>query len=239
MPAKTVLITGNSTGLGRALTEVYLSMGAQVYGFSRSACDLAHTNLHDAKLDLANLEALSQALNALLKGANKFDLVLLNAGVLGEIKPIHQLDLNELGHVMDINVWSNKILLDYLYQSKVELNQVVAISSGAAVNGNKGWGAYSLSKASLNMLIKLYAAEYENTHFISLAPGLVDTRMQDLLCDQSIVDETVFPSVAKLRAARGTEAMPGPTQAAENITRVLAKLKQECASGEFVDMRNI
>ena len=81
---------------------------------------------------------------------------------------------------MKINVWSNKVICDWLLKSIPEIYQIVFMSSGAAVNGNRGWGSYSLSKATLNMLAKLYAAEAKQTHFSALAPGLVDTAIARL-----------------------------------------------------------
>ena len=239
MAQKNILITGTSGGLGQALAQHYLSRGDSVFGFSRRGAAFAHQNMRDAQIDMANLETLAASLDALLKGVKQIDLLVLNAGILGKIEAMHETTFKELKPLMDINVWSNKVLLDYICRSEIKVGQVMAVSSGAAVNGNKGWGAYSLSKATLNMLIKLYAAEYPEIHFISLAPGLVDTQMQDYLCDQSNVDEAAFPSVMKLRAARGTDAMPMPDVAARNIAAVLPQLKQQHESGAFVDMRKL
>ena len=236
---QSVLITGTSSGLGEALAEYYLDRGAMVYGLSRRGSPVQHENLFDIQLDLGELDHIVPVLGNLLEGVHKLDLVILNAGILGEIQPMHTLAMSDLKRLMDINVWSNKVILDYLCEGPVEMEQVVAISSGAAVNGNKGWGAYSLSKATLNMLIKLYAAEYGGVHFSSLAPGLVDTRMQDHLCSPDSVDADEFPSVLKLRQARGTEAMPAPDVAAARIAGVLPALKQDLSSGDFVDMRNL
>lgn len=239
MTNQTCLITGNSTGLGLAFTEILLENGSRVYGFSRRGCDLKHDQLRDIRINLADADCIKPSLTSLLAGVTSLDLVVLNAGILGEIEPMQQVEMRALQKLMDINVWSNKLILDYLYESGIEVKQVVAMSSGAAVNGNKGWGAYSLSKATLNMLVKLYAAEHAQTHFVALAPGLVDTQMQDHLCDSALVDESQFPSVKKLRAARGTQAMPTPAVAAENMIRVFSRLRSDIASGEFIDMRSL
>lgn len=239
MSDQTCLITGNSAGLGLAFTKNLLEKGNRVYGFSRRGCDFEHARLHDACINLADIDSVKSSLTALLTGVTSLELVVLNAGILGEIETMQQIKMDSLKTLMDINVWSNKRVLDFLYESEIEVKQVVAISSGAAVNGNKGWGAYSLSKATLNMLVKLYAAEHTQTHFIALAPGLVDTQMQDYLCDPDWVDESQFPSVKKLRAARGTQAMPTPAVAAENMISIFPQLKSEIASGEFIDMRSL
>ena len=239
MSFQTCLITGNSTGLGLAFTRNLLENGSEVYGFSRRGCDFKHDRLHDARINLADLDSIQPALASLLAGVTSLDLVVLNAGILGQIEPMQQVKMSALAQLMDINVWSNKRILDYLYESGISVKQVVAISSGAAVNGNKGWGAYSLSKATLNMLVKLYAVEHPQTHFVAFAPGLVDTQMQDHLCDPVLVDELQFPSVKKLRAARGTQAMPTPIVAAENMLGVFPRLEADISSGEFIDMRSL
>ncbi|MDH3638778.1 MAG: alcohol dehydrogenase, partial [Gammaproteobacteria bacterium] len=99
-------------------------------------------------------------------------------------------------------------------------------------------GSYSLSKATLNMLAKLYAHEFSDTHIAAFAPGLIDTAMQDYLCDERNVDAQRFPSVTKLRKARGTENMPTPSRAADLIAACLPELKHH-PSGVFLDIRSM
>jgi NAD(P)-dependent dehydrogenase (short-subunit alcohol dehydrogenase family) len=232
-----VLITGNSSGLGLGLTETLLERDAIVWGISRRGCPV-HDNegLRDRRFDLSNLNALPEALERLLSDCLRLDLVVLNAGILGKIHEISETDVHDLEHMMRINVWSNKLILDWIIERQLPVDQIVAISSGAAVNMNYGWGGYSLSKAMLNNLVKLYAHEMPDTHLTALAPGLVDTTMQDYLCGE--VDTEEFPSVQKLKDARGTEDMPGPAAAAESILGSLDKLR-EGESGQFVDMRKL
>ncbi len=232
-----ILITGNSSGLGLGLTRKLLDRDAIVWGLSRRGCPI-HDNdgLRDRQVDLGNLSTLEQNLERLLSDALRLDLVVLNAGVLGKIHEISETDVHDLEHMMRINVWANKVILDWLIDRAIPVSQVIAISSGAAVNMNYGWGGYSLSKAALNNLIRLYAPEMPDTHLTALAPGLVDTAMQDYLCGEVNADE--FPSVQKLRDARGSDDMPGPEQAAEQILTLLEKLR-EGESGEFVDIRKI
>ena len=139
---------------------------------------------------------------------------------------------------MDINVWANKGILDRLHDPGPSPDQIILMSSGAAVNGHRGWGAYSLSKAALNMLAKLYAHEFPESHLTALAPGLVDTGMQDYLCDPQQVDAGRFPSIEKLRLARATGAMPDPAQAGRRIADLVLKLRSG-PSGAFVDVRDL
>ena len=142
----------------------------------------------------------------------------------------------DIQRIMDSNVWANKVILDWLIHSGLEVAQVIMISSGASVLGNRGWGGYALSKAALNMLAKLYAHEMPDTHIVSLAPGLIDSDMMSYLCEEA--DAVKFPALNRLREARESEAMQTPAEAAENIASVVGQLR-EFESGSFVDIRQI
>lgn len=233
-----VLISGNSSGIGLALTQKLLNAGSTVFGFSRRGCPLQDAQLHDIRCDLGELQAISASLDNLLEGQQHLDLVILNAGILGEIRNLQDTSVTDIEDMMRINVWSNKILLDWLIASNIRCNQIVLISSGAAVNGNKGWGAYSLSKATLNMLTMLYAHEMPHCHLSALAPGLVDTAMQDYLCDPEQADADAYPSLQRLRDARGTEDMPTPDAAAQKLLDAFPALL-EIDSGSFRDIRSM
>ncbi|WP_376696984.1 SDR family NAD(P)-dependent oxidoreductase [Wenzhouxiangella sp. EGI_FJ10305] len=235
-----VFITGNSSGLGLGLTEALLDRDALIWGMSRRGCPLAEHHddgIRDRKQDIGNLNHLEEGLDALLSDCQRLDLVVLNAGMLGRIQEIAHTDVHDLEHMMRVNVWANKLILDWFIERQIPIDQVVAISSGASVNMNYGWGGYSLSKAALNNLVKLYAPEMPDTHMISLAPGLIETGMQDYIRDE--VDSEEFPSVQKLKDARGTEKMPSPREAADSILDLLDDLKENHESGDFVDIRNL
>ena len=232
-----VLITGNSSGLGLGLTRQLLARDAIVWGLSRRGCPIHDDDgLRDRKIDLGNLGNLEHHLERLLSDCLRLDLVVLNAGILGRIRPISDTDVHDLEHLMRVNVWSNKLILDWLIERAIPVDQVVAISSGAAVNMSYGWGGYSMSKAALNNLIQLYAHEMPDTHLTALAPGLVDTAMQDYLCGE--VDTGEYPSVQKLKNARGTANMPDADAAAERILGLLERLRRG-PSGQFVDVRTM
>jgi NAD(P)-dependent dehydrogenase (short-subunit alcohol dehydrogenase family) len=235
-----VFITGNSSGLGLGLTEALLDRDAIIWGMSRRGCPLAEhqdDGIRDRKQDIGNLNHLEEGLDRLLSDCLRLDLVVLNAGILGRIQEISHADVHDLEHIMRVNVWANKVILDWLIERQIPIDQVVAISSGAAVNLHYGWGGYALSKAALNNLMTLYAREMPDTHVVALAPGLIDTGMQDYLCEE--VDSDEFPSVQKLKDARGTENMPGPREAAEQIIDLLADLRDNHESGTFVDIRKL
>ena len=230
----TAFVTGTSDGLGRALAEALLAENWQVHGCSRRPADLP--GLRQASIDLTDHARVPAALDALLGDLPRLDLVVLNAGILGEIRLLAETPLDDVKRVMEINLWANKTVMDWLHAWGRPVGQVIMISSGAAILGNKGWGGYALSKAALNMLAKLYAHEFPDTHICALAPGIIDSQMMTHLCEEA--DAERFPALKRLREARGTEAMPGPQEAAARLLGVREALRDH-PSGSFVDIREI
>jgi NAD(P)-dependent dehydrogenase (short-subunit alcohol dehydrogenase family) len=234
-----VLITGVSSGIGWGLTKFYLSLGFEVYGMSRRVPELfiKSNKFHHLSIDLSDIDNIKSKAEKFIFSINTIDLVILNAGILGEINDLKNQTIPNIKSVMEINVWSNKVLIDTVTESLKSVETVVAISSGASVNGSRGWGGYSLSKASLNMLIKLYASENSKTNFYAFAPGLVDTSMQDYLCSGEI-DPISFPASQKLINARYTDNMPSAEKAGEILANAISKLNK-LPSGSFADIRTM
>ena len=164
-------------------------------------------------------------------------MVILNAGVLGQIEFSNKVVLSELERVLDINTISNKMIIDYLINKKIKVKQVVAISSGASISTYPGWGVYSISKAALNMMMKVYAIENPKIHFLSLSPGPVNTSMQDFICEE--IDGEKFEWKKKFVELRENNEAPSAEEAAEKIYELLPQLKEELESGSFIDVRKI
>ncbi len=233
---KNVFITGNSRGLGQGFTEVLLNHDYHIYSCSRQGCPIKNQHITDIHCDLSNLDNIHATLANLLTSLKQLDLIILNAGMLGEIKPMQQTSIAELEHIMTRNVWSNKVILDYFLQSEIQVRQILLISSGAAMVGNKGWGGYALSKSSLNMLARLYAQEFSNSHIISIAPGMIETAMMDYLCNE--VDSQEYSALQRIHSAREQGKVVTPYVAAERIIQALPEL-EKIDSGEYIDIRQI
>lgn len=239
MATQTAFVTGVSTGIGLGLTEELLSRGWRVIGLSRREPTRTESTerFSFASIDVGESASLPDRISELLSDISHIDLAILNAGVLGVISDLADATLDDLQNTMNVNLWSNKLILDALIDGQRTVGQVVTMSSGAAVNGNRGWGGYSISKAALNMLTKLYAKEQPQTHFCAFAPGLVETPIQDVL--QSMSPDERFPSLETLRSKRGTDDMPVPREAARRFLAAFERLPAVVASGEFADIRSL
>lgn len=235
---RNVLVTGVSSGLGEALATLYLKEGWHVYGLSRRKPEkiMDEANFRFVHVDLSESQSVDRGIRDLID-VKEFDLVVLNAGIIGVFGTMAGASLEALHEIMNVNVWSNKVIIDYFTSENIDVRQVVAISSGASRSGAKGWGGYGISKAALNMMIKLYAAEIPKTHFCALAPGLVDSPMQDYLCN--LEEDSSYAILTKLKSARNSEFMPQPDAAAQLIARAIDTLPEIVKSGDYADVRNL
>jgi NAD(P)-dependent dehydrogenase (short-subunit alcohol dehydrogenase family) len=235
---KNILITGVHTGLGRGLAEVYLEKGASVTGLSRQPPDAlqSHQRFTFHNVDLLQIASLEARLQSVFDAGTGYDLVLLNAGVLGGLKRLGSFSVEEIHTIMNINVWANKLLIDCLLGQSIPPGQIIAMSSGAAIYGSSGWGVYSISKAALNCLIRVCADEWPNCHFCTLAPGLVDTPMLQSIFDRPPNPE--FPGDTQIHQAWDEGLVQSPIAAAERIASVADKLKT-VQSGQYYDIRSL
>lgn len=228
--SKNILITGCSSGLGLALTNLYLKLGYKVYGISRTKPNINNTNFFFKAFDLSNISLIKSELTSFIKSIINIEIVYLNAGMLGEIKSSLDLSVDDLKEVYELNVYTNKELLDIL--STIKVKTIIAISSGASKNGSKGWASYSLSKAGVNMLINLYAKELEKTILLAVAPGVIETPMTDYIRYE--IDDNIYTSAKRLKEGE----IQTPSTAAKRLNNLALKA-EEFESGSFVDVRSI
>ena len=227
---KNVLITGCSSGFGLALTQSYLEKGYKVFGISRTKPEIENSDFIFQECDLLDTENIKEDVNSFIQDIKDLELVYLNAGMLGDIKSSLEISIKELKTVYELNVYANKEILDIL--STINVKTIIGISSGAAVNGSKGWAGYSLSKAGLNMLINLYSKEMVNTKLLAVAPGVIETPMTDII--RYKLDDVEFPSAKRLKEGEIQTAF----QAAVRMDKFIQK-SQNIPSGSFVDVRDI
>jgi len=223
-----ILITGTSSGLGKALASHFHKAGANVYGLSRS-----HSNLDISQeiCDFVNLESITKALNTLTKGVSVFDYVFLNAGVLGRLDTTTNISIYEYTEVFNINVWSNKIILDNLL-TRCRISNVIGISSGASLKTYLGWSLYCTSKAAFKQLLSSYGDESTTTNFVSLAPGLIKSKMQKEIQGYDVKE---FPSLQKFHDAY--DFMKSPDTVANNIINNLSTICKH--NNDYIDLRDI
>ncbi|MBV9100357.1 MAG: SDR family oxidoreductase [Candidatus Dormibacteraeota bacterium] len=204
------LITGGSRGLGRALTLALAGRGWSVIvdGRDRQALDAVAAQLPDAvsavRGDVADADH-REALVRAVQERGAIDLLVNNASELGA-SPLPQLDampLAVLQRVLSVNVLAPMSLTQQLLPLMRDGAAVVNISSDASVEAYAGWGGYGASKAALDQLTAVFAAEHPELRWYAFDPGDMRTAMhQAAYPGEDISDrpepETVVPALLRL-----------------------------------------
>ncbi|MFH8134648.1 YciK family oxidoreductase [Pantoea osteomyelitidis] len=189
-----ILVTGASDGIGREAALTYARYGAEVILLGRNPEKLQTVELAIARLnkraarsfvfDLADAtpEKCHQLADAIGQQVSRLDGVLHNAGILGEIVPLAELDPHIWQQVMKINLdatfYLTQALLPLLLKSSA--GSLVFTTSSVGRTGRAGWGAYAVSKFATEGLMQVLADEYKNHHLRvnCINPGGTRTSMR-------------------------------------------------------------
>ncbi len=220
---KTAIITGVSRGLGKAIAETFLREGYRVIGIGRST-EISHEAFSFLKLDLEN----HQQVEALeLPAIDAEELVLVNnAGILGEVKRISEMEVDHSSAVMQVNVVAPIQLTAKaarLCGDTIPFT-LVNISSGAGKRPIPSWAAYCASKAALDLFSETFLLEERElgrkTKVYSVAPGVVDTDMQLKI---RTTDAKDFSSVGNFRNMKENNELASAEEVAEKLLQLLQK----------------
>lgn len=234
------IITGTTKGIGKAFVEVLLrDKKNYIISLSRAE-NSSKNNFINYTCDLIEPdENILQEIFSNVVGLNPDKIFLINnAGQLTPIDKLGNCNNDELRRCVSVNLTAPLILINsFLSQTlsgKAE-KVIINISSGAASSPYSGWSAYCSSKAGVDMLTKTVAVEqHPLLKIVSIAPGVVDTGMQDLI--RSTPKES-FEMVDKFMDLKKDGYLYQPDDVAERIIDFLDKNLFE--SGEIYDLRDL
>ncbi len=191
LAGRVALVTGASRGIGAAVARRFAAEGARVILAARTQGGLEEVD--DAiraaggeavlcPIDLTDGDAVDQLAVSVAKRFGRLDILVGNAGVVGALTPVAQMDPKVWRQVFAVNVDANWRLIrafDLLLRAS-EAGRAIFVTSGGARGTFAYWGAYSASKAALEKLVQVYAAETRATplRVNILDPGVVRTRMR-------------------------------------------------------------
>ena len=186
------LITGASRGLGRALASRLAEAGSRVVLVARRPEPLHHTvaeiraaggTAHGIAADLGDKDAIYPLAGQAAALVGPIDILINNASELGPtpLRLLGDTECEDLERVLAVNLLG-PFRLTKVVAGSMALRQtgvVVNISSDAAVEAYPTWGAYSVSKAALDHLTRVWAAELndQRVRFLAVDPGEMATQM--------------------------------------------------------------
>jgi NAD(P)-dependent dehydrogenase (short-subunit alcohol dehydrogenase family) len=189
MSVQTALIIGASRGLGLGLAREYLGRGWHVVGTVRGSVRTALHDLADrsgGRLQIETVDINQPAATAALRARladRRFDLLFVNAGVSHDpAETIAQVTDETFIQVMVTNALSPMRVVER-FESLVPSHGAIAVMSSGlgsvANNKDGGWEIYRASKASLNTLMRSFAARHASDprSLLVIAPGWVRTDM--------------------------------------------------------------
>lgn len=189
---RSALVTGASRGLGKAVALGLARRGARLALVARTPGPLGDVadeirreggEAHAIPADVGDKRAIHPVAATAAALVGPIDLLILNASTLGTV-PMRLLldtDCEDLERVLAVNLVGPFRLAKVIAGSMVLRRSgiVVSVSSDAAVAAYPRWGAYSVSKAAVDHLVRVLAAELDGTgvRFLSIDPGEMDTDM--------------------------------------------------------------
>ena len=171
---KTVLITGGSSGIGKAIGEYLFAKGYYVYGTSRNPERITDSLFPLLKMDVNETESIDAVIAEIIGKTEKIDIVINNAGV-GITGPIEETPEGEIKKAFQTNFYGpiNVIKSVLPHMRKQGFGHILNITSIAGYMGLPYRGIYSATKAALEITVE--AMRMETLQFgikmTNVAPG--------------------------------------------------------------------
>lgn len=180
---KKVLITGGSSGLGKAMAKMLIEEGARVAitgrdknKLSEVANSIGAVAIH---ADVCNESDVMHCFDVMQNDLGGLDILINNAGIGSDRKPIDEIDLDEMRRVFEVNVFGLALMGKIAAQIfKKQMNgDIVNIASTSALKGYEGGSVYSASKFAVRGLSQNWQADLRkyNVRVFNINPSYVPT----------------------------------------------------------------
>lgn len=192
---RTILVTGASSGIGRAIARNLLQQGHHVLGVSRDCSKFVRkmANFTEIQLDLSELKQLPQKLGGLMKAFPDIDAVVFAAG-MGQFGSVEEFSYPQIETVMTVNFTSQVFLARALLPSLKRKNtsDLIFIGSEAALKGSRKGAVYCASKFAVRGFTQALREECSksNVRVCLINPGMVKTAFFDKLSFEPGDDES-------------------------------------------------
>lgn len=238
MKDKVVIITGGSSGIGKAMAEVFGVNGSKIFITGRNLEDLHQAvaelkskgiEAHGFQADVSVEEDNRKMAEEAIKKFGKIDILINNAGISMR-SLFSEVDLAVVKKVMDINfygvLYATKYCLPEILKNK---GSVIGISSIAGYRGLPGRTGYSASKFALNGFLEVLRTEMlkKGVHVLTACPGFTasNIRKRSLTKDGSAQGESPRDEAAMMSADECARHIYKATVKRKNILILTAQGK--------------
>jgi NAD(P)-dependent dehydrogenase (short-subunit alcohol dehydrogenase family) len=197
----TAIVTGASRGLGYELTHALLREGRRVVIDARGARELEAaerelSELGDVVAVRGNVTDADHRRAVVETAGADLDLLVNNASVLGPSPqpPLADYPVHVLEHVYRVNVVAPLALAQLAIPLLPDGGRILNLTSDAAVEPYPGWGGYGSSKAALEQLTAILAAEHPRLRIYAVDPGDMRTRMHQEAFPGEDISDRPLPS---------------------------------------------
>jgi NAD(P)-dependent dehydrogenase (short-subunit alcohol dehydrogenase family) len=217
----TAVVTGASRGLGRALSQALVARGWNLVVDARDADALQAAWASEPRVtEIAGDVADPAHRRALVEAAGeRIDVLVNNASVLGPSPQpeLREYPLGELRRVYEVNVLAPLALVQLALPRLARGARILNVTSDAAVEPYEGWGGYGSSKAALDQVTAILAAEHTDLRVYAVDPGDMRTRLHQEAFPREDISDRPPPeeSVPALLALLEGELPSGRYRAAE------------------------
>lgn len=216
---KVVVITGISSGMGRAAALYFQKQGFEVYGGARRVerlVDLQEQGIHTQKLDVTDKLSIRGLIDHVVSEQNRIDVLINNAGY-GEYGPLEEVPLENAKRQFDVNLFAVDQITQYVLpvMRRQGFGRIVNISSIAANIYSPLGGWYHATKAGLNMWSDVLDSEVRRfgIRSVIVQPGLTKSEWSQIALNNARKNlledspyEDMVDKVEKLFSMIGTGA---------------------------------
>jgi benzil reductase ((S)-benzoin forming) len=238
---KTILITGGSSGIGKATCELF-AKDYKVISLSRTKVSFNNENIIEYKCDLSNIKNIDKLVLYIQKENIEINFIVNNAATIDPIERLENISEEQFQYALDLNVKAPFFLIQKLIPfMKNNDTRILNISSEAAHYPIERWDIYCITKAALLMMSKCIQNSLKEKNILigTLIPGGVDTKMQEYIRSK---DEISLPNVQKFIDLKNNNELRQPEIIAKHIKYLLEKsdekvfLSLEQKTSEYIDI---
>lgn len=225
--SKVILITGGSSGIGKAVGEYLQEKGCIVYGTSRNPEQVSGSKFKLVALDVRNSTSIQQCIQKVITEAGRIDVLINNAGV-GITGPLEEIPLTEIKNNFDTNLFGPiEMMQSVLPHMRVQRQGlIINVTSIAGYMGLPFRSIYSASKGALELITESLRMETKafGVHITNVAPGDFATDIASRRFHAPVIQGSAYQQVYQQQLDMVNAHVDGgsnPIQMAEAIYQII------------------